>query len=57
MDELGNFVDRDFVRPPSINPTRSSSLIVSLANSTKLLSEWLMPRKQIVLHKNTLERK
>lgn len=57
MDELGNFVDKDFVRPPSINPTRSSSLIVSLANSTKLLSEWLMPRKQIVLHKNILERK
>ena len=42
MDELLNFVDADFVRPPSSKIARSSSLIVSLPNSTRLLSEWTL---------------
>lgn len=45
MDGLDNFVDADLVRPPSINTARSSSLIVSLSNAARLLSEWLLGRK------------
>lgn len=39
MDEELNFVDPDLVRPPSSKTARSSSLIVSSPNSTRLISE------------------
>lgn len=39
MDGLDDFVDADLLRPPSINTARSSSLIASLSNSARLLSE------------------
>ena len=45
MVELWNFADADLVRLPSSKTARSSSLIVSFPNSTRLMSEWLQPRK------------
>lgn len=45
MDELLNFADADLERPPSSKTARSSSLIVSSPNSTRLVSEWLHNRR------------
>lgn len=41
MDELWSLAEADLVRPPSNKTARSSSLIVSFSNSSRLVSEWL----------------
>lgn len=41
MDDVDCFADVDFVSPPSNKTAWSSSLILSLPNSARFLSEWL----------------
>lgn len=43
MDELRSLAEADLERPPSNKTARSSSLMVSFSNSTRLVSEWLQP--------------
>lgn len=52
MTAAGCLTDADFVRPPSSKTARSSSFVASISNSTKLLSEWLLPKDT---SKRTLE--
>lgn len=44
MEAKGCLIDGDFVRPPSNKTERSSSLFATICSSTKLLSEWLLPK-------------
>lgn len=47
MDDAWNFADADLVSPDSSKTARSSSLIVSFPNSSRLVSEWLQSKKMI----------